>query len=291
MEEIRNQHIRLQASCLGAEIQSLTRINDGYEYIWQADPAFWGKHSPLLFPITGRMWNDRTEFGGKEYHIPKHGFMNRRSFNLAGHDENSLRYVYASTDDDAQFFPFEFQLEITYTIIDNKVEVGFHVENCGFETMPFQIGGHPGFNLPDYNADDNVHGYLSFDGIPESLLRAGEQGCTEPDRIVMPMLEESLLPIEADLFAHDALIFDQNQVQGVTLHDKNRKPIVRLYGTAPCMLVWQSDKPGTSFICFEPWYGLCDPQHFYGPFVQRPYVNTVIPGKIWHGGYTIECLG
>ena len=83
MEEIKNQYLSLKASCRGAEMQSLTNLSTGRECLWQGDPQFWGKRSPLLFPITGRMWNNRTEFNGREYSIPKHGFMQDRSFNLA----------------------------------------------------------------------------------------------------------------------------------------------------------------------------------------------------------------
>ncbi len=290
MEEIKNQHISLKASCRGAELQSLKNLATGRECLWQADPAFWGKHSPLLFPITGNMWNGRTEFNGTEYHIPKHGFMQDRSFNLTEHTENKLHYVYASTPEEQRMFPFDFIIGVTYTLYGNSVEVGFTVENCGYETMPFQIGGHPAFNLPDYKADDNVHGYLSFDGSPSYLLRAGQQGCTEPARLDLPPLEEHMLPLQSELFAHDALIFDEHQVHGVTLCDKNRAPLIHLHSSAPVMLIWQPYKPGTPFVCFEPWYGLCDTQQFVGPFAQRPYINHVLPGQIWKGGYTIDCL-
>lgn len=290
MEEIKNQYLSLKASCRGAEMQSLTNLSTGRECLWQGDPQFWGKRSPLLFPITGRMWNNRTEFNGREYSIPKHGFMQDRSFNLAEHTDTSLRYVFSSTPEELKMFPFDFNIEIVYTLDGNKVRVDFHVENCSIDTMPFQIGGHPGLNLLDYKANDNVHGYLSFEGAPWRLLRAGEQGCTEPDPLEMPMLEENLLPLKDGLFAHDALIFDEHQIKAITLHDKYRQPAVRLWSDAPAMLIWQPDKHGASFVCFEPWFGLCDTQHFFGPFTQRPYVNKALPGKTWHGGYTIECL-
>ena len=36
----------------GAELQSLQSRDTSREYIWQADPEYWGKHAPILFPIV-----------------------------------------------------------------------------------------------------------------------------------------------------------------------------------------------------------------------------------------------
>ncbi len=290
METIQNPYLRLQVSCRGAEIQSLVDLSTNRELIWQGDPAYWHRHSPLLFPIVGGMWNGRTSFGNKEYRIPKHGFMNDRSFNLAEHTDDCLRYVYASTEEDRKLFPFDFTLEVIYTLHGKTLDVRYEVENCSYETMYFQIGGHPGFNLPEYRATDHVHGYASFEGSPQSLLRAGDQGCTEPDRIEMPELEENLLPLRDEMFAHDALIFDEAQINAVTLYDKKRAPFVKLRSEAPAFLLWRPYDSGASFLCIEPWYGLCDKQHFEGPFEQRPYVNKALPGKRWSGGFTIDYL-
>jgi galactose mutarotase-like enzyme len=42
----------------GAELISLKKINSSKEYIWEGNPIFWGKHSPILFPIVGTLKND-----------------------------------------------------------------------------------------------------------------------------------------------------------------------------------------------------------------------------------------
>ena len=55
----------------GAELKSLTV--HGRELMWRADPAFWGKTSPLLFPMIGTLKDGKTLINGKEYKISKHG--------------------------------------------------------------------------------------------------------------------------------------------------------------------------------------------------------------------------
>ena len=41
---------------MGAQLTSLAL--NGNEYLWQGDPAFWGKHAPILFPIVGSLRNN-----------------------------------------------------------------------------------------------------------------------------------------------------------------------------------------------------------------------------------------
>ena len=49
--KLENENISVEISTFGAEIQKLVAF--GKEVIWQGDKAFWGGHSPVLFPICG----------------------------------------------------------------------------------------------------------------------------------------------------------------------------------------------------------------------------------------------
>ena len=56
MKTLSNDKITIQISESGAELTSI--VANGTEYLWQADPKFWQRHSPVLFPIVGRVWNN-----------------------------------------------------------------------------------------------------------------------------------------------------------------------------------------------------------------------------------------
>ena len=56
MEKLSNDLLSIQVSAAGAELCSIQC--NGKEYLWQADPAFWNRHSPVLFPIVGRVWDN-----------------------------------------------------------------------------------------------------------------------------------------------------------------------------------------------------------------------------------------
>ena len=54
METLSNSILTVQIAEHGAELQSIKK--DGKEYLWQGDAKFWGRRSPVLFPIVGRVW-------------------------------------------------------------------------------------------------------------------------------------------------------------------------------------------------------------------------------------------
>lgn len=66
----------------GAELVSL-RDADGTEFLWQAGPA-WRRHSPVLFPIVGRLKGDQLRHRGQNYPMTQHGFCPRQALRLGG---------------------------------------------------------------------------------------------------------------------------------------------------------------------------------------------------------------
>ena len=65
--ELKNDDLRVKVNEHGAELSSVQSIDDGIEYMWQADSKFWGRHAPILFPIVGRLKDDQYTVNGKTY--------------------------------------------------------------------------------------------------------------------------------------------------------------------------------------------------------------------------------
>ena len=51
--QMENAFAHVEVDELGAQLHSLRRRKDGYEYLWQGDPAIWPGQAPILFPIVG----------------------------------------------------------------------------------------------------------------------------------------------------------------------------------------------------------------------------------------------
>ena len=58
MIELKNDELTIRVAEKGAELQSV-KDSEGREYMWQADPQFWPRHSPILFPLVCSV-NDDT---------------------------------------------------------------------------------------------------------------------------------------------------------------------------------------------------------------------------------------
>ena len=288
MQTIQNEELRVVVSPVGAQMQNLTDVKTGREYLWQGDERYWKERNPILFPIVGGMWNGVTRVDGKEVRIPKHGIMRQKTWTVKEQSDTAVTYEYNGTVGDFEIFPFAFHLEVTYRLEGRKLVAEFKVKNTGGADLWFQMGGHPGINLPDWKEENAVDGYLRLEGTPKSLLRAGDQGCLEPERVPVPLTEDGLVPLTVETFANEALIFDDHQISAATVLDLNRQPVARVESTAPVWLFWSPTGVHSPFVCAEPWYGLCDHQHFEGDISERPSINCARAGETWNGGYSVE---
>ena len=288
MFTISNDHLCATVSEMGAELQSLRDEQTGHEYLWQGDARWWSGRSPILFPIVGGLWNGCYRLDGHETKLQKHGFVRRQPWHCTLHEADRVRLEYDGSEADYALFPFRFNLAVTYTLEGRRLKAEFEVKNLDERNMYFQLGGHPALNLPGWNEEQEVDGYLLLEGKPESVRRAGEQGCLEPESHPVPLTADGLVPLSVATFAHEALIFDRRQIHAATLLDRDRRRVARVESSAPVWLFWSPQGVHTPFVCCEPWYGLCDPIGYDGSFADRAYTQCVQSGRTWEGGFTIE---
>ena len=162
MVELRNEQISITVSEKGAELQSIKDVN-GKEYLWQGDPKFWPRRSPILFPIVCSVNNDTYSVDGKEYHLPRHGFARDTDFKLISKSDRKVTFALESSEETKKVYPYDFTLSVSYTLDDNKVGVIWHVHNTDTREIHFQIGGHPAFNIPDMKAGESQYGRIRLD--------------------------------------------------------------------------------------------------------------------------------
>ena len=149
MKTLKNTALTLNISLHGAE---LTSIMDsfGREFLWQADPAFWKRHSPVLFPIVGSLWDKHFRVNGREYEMGQHGFARDMDFRLVSEREDEMWFELKSSPETLAKYPYKFTLRIGYRLEANKIHVMWEVSGDDSQTMWFQIGAHPAFYLPRF---------------------------------------------------------------------------------------------------------------------------------------------
>ena len=128
---------------MGAQLTSLAL--NGNEYLWQGDPAFWGKHAPILFPIVGSLRNNTATSAAGTCEMPRHGLARIVEHKLVevSEDGSSVTYEITDTPESPQAFPFHFKLNMTYALTS---DAHAYPDLCRYEHRrrgPAVLGGRP----------------------------------------------------------------------------------------------------------------------------------------------------
>ena len=154
MVELKNEQLSIIVSEKGAELQSIKDAS-GKEYLWQGDPTYWPRRSPILFPIVCSVNDETYSVDGKTYHLPRHGFARDATFKLIAQSERKATFALESSEETKKVYPYDFTLSISYVLDENRIGVIWHVHNTDTQEIHFQIGGHPAFNIPDMKAGES----------------------------------------------------------------------------------------------------------------------------------------
>ena len=284
----------IQNSCLtvgvkdaGAELCSI-KDAAGTEYLFDANPAYWGRSAPVLFPFVGSLKEKAFVYEGKTYPMGQHGFARDMTFCLLKQKEDEIWFRLESDAETLAKYPFAFVLDIGYRLEKNTVRVLWEVRNPSEEKdLYFSIGAHPAFLCPPCGG--GMDGcYLGFD-LPGDLSYRllNSQGLVTPQTHPLP-LQNGLFRLYPGLFDRDALIVEGKQTGRVWLADGEKKPFVTVEFNAPLFGIWSPAGKNAPFVCIEPWYGRCDAEDFSGDLTQREYGNCISPGQIFQENYCIQ---
>lgn len=289
---LKNKELTLCINDSGAELSSIKDNKTQIEYLWNADPAYWKRHSPILFPLVGSLKNQSYIYNDKTYSMSQHGFARDITFTLKSKTDTEIWFGLNATEETKKIYPFHFILEIGYQLLDRRIEVMWRVKNQDTSTMYFSIGGHPAFMCP-LNEKENQNDYfISFDTVnPIHYLLIDEHGLAVKksfDEQNILDTNNGILPIDSHLFDHDALIIEHNQSHQVSLLDAKKKAYLTVTFDAPLFGLWSPAMKNAPFICIEPWYGRCDSNDFSGTLEEREWGNKLEAGNVFDVSYTID---
>lgn len=291
MQILTNKYLSVKVNAFGAELSNITDINTGTEYLWQGNPEFWKRRSPVLFPIVGSLLNGKYRYKGDIYKMSQHGFARDNEFRLIYQSDNELRYSLLSNPETRKIYPFDFELQIGYKLEGKKIEVYWSVHNRGDETMYFQIGAHPAFYYPKFDIHSSERGYFRFDNQDKmDYILIGQKGCADIGKHTQITFDtERLMKINNDTFDKDALIIEGKQARQVSLLDNDKKTWLTVSFDAPLLGLWSPPfRHDCPFVCIEPWYGRCDRVGFDGTLENRDYMNILNAGTTFEAMYIIE---
>lgn len=271
---LRSASITATINADGAELCSLQNA-DGLELLWQAGPE-WPRHSPVLFPIVGRVKNDEYRHRGKTYPMKQHGFARDLRFDWLERSAASCRLALVDSEATRAVYPFAFRLEIAYALDRSDLTVTFVVINPGAETLPVSIGAHPGFNWPLLPGLAKEAYALTFSNEEPAPVRKLDGGLLAAQSKPSP-IRGNRLELAEYLFANDAIIMDRPASTSVR-YAADRGPSIEVFWDGfPELGIW-SKTGGAPFVCIEPWHGYVSPAEFDGEFVDKPGLMHIAPG-------------
>lgn len=273
---LENDVLKIAVDTHGAELSSIFNKTENKEMLWQGDPEFWGRRSPVLFPVVGKYKNGKTSYKGKEYALGQHGFARDSEFTLIEETKTRLAFQLTSNEETLAKYPFEFRLICSFELKNNKIIVGWYVENTDDKKICFSIGAHPAFycrkseTVLSMNGENLKYNLINGDGL-----------YTKPKYDI-----ESSFVLHDNVFDNDALIIENSDVTEVSLVDDNKK-FLTVNFDAKVFGIWSPAKKNAPFVCIEPWYGRCDAEDFNGDITEREWNNSLEVNDNWYKEYEI----
>lgn len=264
----------------GAELISL-KNSDGREFIWEGNPEFWGKHSPVLFPIVGTLKNNQYRYKNQTYHLNRHGFARDYEFEVLSTTASSVVFSLKGNAETLKVYPFDFELQIDYELEESSLRISYKIINNTDQKMPFSIGAHPAFALPkpfeSYRLEFETNQTLKSHALENDLL-SNHTSTIE--------LLEKQLPLTYSLFENDALIFKEMPSKSISILEYG-KPIIGFhFSDFENFGIWT--KINAPFICLEPWLGYSDTLESTGNIEDKQAIQFIEPQKEFLCTFKIE---
>ena len=282
---LENENIRVVASSNGGELNSIKKINDETEYLWNGDERYWKYHAPVLFPIVGKVNGGKYKIDGIEYELPQHGLARTREFKLIEKSESRIVFELQYDEETLKVYPFKFVLRIGYTLMEYGVETSYEVINKDNKDIYFSIGGHPAYMCPINQGESFEDYYFEFDKVEKSskILLNSNGLFTKNKELFMENSKE--LPLSIEIFKDDAIVFNDLKSNKISLKSrKSDKSVTMDFSGFPYLGLWT--KPtGAPFVCIEPWFGHADYEDFNGDFKDKEGINKLAVGKSFKAAY------
>lgn len=288
MHILENEALYVEIADMGAELTRVLDKESNCERLWNADPAVWSRHAPILFPFVGKVVGGKYRVGGKEFDMKtQHGFARDVEFRCVESSENSVSHLLCASEATKTIYPYDFRLLVRHSLDSadpRLLRVEWEVSNEGAEPMYYAIGAHPGF-MPPEGAKKEDCGF-AFPGMERlRYICVDPAGFAVPGTVHDLTLCDSAAPFDPSL--SDTWIFEDHQVSEVQFLKPDKKPWVTMTCPEfPLLALWCN--PKGPFVCIEPWFGRTDDEGFAGDISEKVCEERIEPGMTKKISYLIK---
>ena len=279
-----NEFLIVTADTFGAELVGVVDKATGAQLLWQADPAVWGRHAPILFPYCGRLKDGCYRLDGQQYTGGQHGFARDMEHDFRPSEPGSLCFVLESSQQTLQKLPRAFRFTTRYILEGRTVRHQVTVQNLDAKPLRFGLGYHPAFALPFDDQHTTQDYELRFDApqTPVVIETGADTGLVTGETRVL-MEQQAAIALEDRMFDNDSICMSQLNAKSLSLVEKDtgRCITVGLEGF-PYTLIWSAaGQAQLQFVCIEPWHSLPDTTTANGDWLQKPCAAQLEAGQSW----------
>ncbi len=276
---IENDQIKAGIKIKGGEWCSLIDKSTAVEYIWQADPQYWGRSSCILFPTIGKLKAGSYTIDDQAYHLNQHGFLRNLPLEIIEQDGEALVLRKKSDPLTMKLYPFAHEVRMIYELDGPSLSITYEIYNNDERIMPFSIGAHPAFNVPVDSKGKRSHYQLKFNK-PETLetMMLDDDGLIGSDTRTI-LKDSDTIDISEDLFDQDALILTGYESTDLSLIGPAGDAIWTFdFEGFPYLGIWSKNQ-ASPFVCIEPWHGIADLATANGNLYDKKGIETLRPGE------------
>ncbi|OIR12757.1 aldose 1-epimerase [mine drainage metagenome] len=285
---ISNSFLNVVIASRGAELQNIFNKQTSLEYLWNGDEKFWAKRSPVLFPIVGGLKDNTYFYNNQSYQIKtRHGFARDSEFEVVEQNADSIRFSMQPNEETNKNYPFSFEFQIFYQLIENKVSVTYFIKNTDDKNILFSVGAHPAFNVPLVDGTQFSDYYLLFNETENAgKYPLSKDGLIEKEAVPF-LINTNKLPLTKELFYNDALVFKHLASNSISIvSDKTKHGLKVVFDDFPYMGIWNFKD--ADFVCIEPWCGIADTVDTTQQLAEKEGINNLHAGENFKRTWTVE---
>lgn len=289
MVELSNQYLTVNLHSKGAEIISIVGNQDHINYMWKRDACQWANSAPILFPIVGAIKNDTCRIDGKEYHMTQHGFARHNEFEIKNQSQTEVTFTLVSNDEIIKQYPFLFELNVTYKLVENTLTCLINVKNKDHQTIYFQVGGHPAFACPfmeNESSNDYYVEFAEYETRNQKVIDVAKRGMSH---VQLPFFDhEKRFFVRQQLFNNDAIVIKDFKSENISIKSLNhQKSIVFHMQGFDHVGLWTAKHVG-GLLAIEPWVGHADYVDFDGEFKDKESCVALDTDKEFNVQFAVE---
>lgn len=289
MIQISNQQLTARIHEKGAELQGLHNHHTQLEYMWCGDPAFWGKTSPVLFPVVGGLKNNSYRYNNQTWHMGRHGLARDMVFSVVEQTTDAVVFELTHTEETLTQYPFPFRLRIAYSIKDTSLRVAYSVYNPSNTTLYFSLGAHPAFAVPLVPGSSFEDHYLQFSEEETTGIWPLSQDGAIEDKPVPYLDTQQNIPLTKELFYGDALVFKGLRSSELSiLHKTHPHGITVSFPHFPYLGIWSARN--ADFVCIEPWHGIADHVNSTGNLEEKEGIIALAAQASFECAWSVQCF-